>query len=67
MYLRLTDQELCLRHICYKYIFLSFCEFFFVTFQLMKTSFKKLETISALGVENKFAKKYKDAIFEQYK
>ncbi|CAH3182650.1 unnamed protein product [Porites lobata] len=34
---------------------------------LMKTSFKKLETISALGVENKFAKKYKDAIFEQYK
>ena len=41
--------------------------FFFVTFQLMKTSFKKLETISALGVENKFAKKYKDAIFEQYK
>jgi len=33
----------------------------------MKTSFKKLETISALGVENKFAKKYKDAIFEQYK
>ncbi|KAL9968128.1 hypothetical protein ACROYT_G026461 [Oculina patagonica] len=34
---------------------------------LMKTSFKKMETISALGVENKFAKKYKDAIFEKYK
>ena len=47
--------------------FLVFEHFFPVTFQLMKTSFKKLETISALGVENKFAKKYKDAIFEQYK
>ncbi|XP_022791527.1 multidrug resistance protein 1-like [Stylophora pistillata] len=34
---------------------------------LMKTSFKKMETISALGMENKFAKKYKDAIFEKYK
>lgn len=32
----------------------------------MKTSLKKMETISALGVENKFAKKYKDAIFEKY-
>jgi len=26
-----------------------------------------METISALGMENKFAKKYKDAIFEKYK
>lgn len=33
----------------------------------MKTSFKKMETISALGMENKFAKKYKEAIFEKYK
>jgi len=26
-----------------------------------------METISALGMENKFAQKYKDAIFEKYK
>ncbi|XP_074624425.1 ATP-dependent translocase ABCB1-like [Acropora palmata] len=34
---------------------------------LMKTSFKKMETISSLGLENKFTKQYKDAIFEKYK
>ncbi|XP_068746522.1 ATP-dependent translocase ABCB1-like [Montipora capricornis] len=34
---------------------------------LMKTSFKKMETISSLGLENKFAKQYKEAIFEKYK
>ena len=33
----------------------------------MGTSFKKLQTISAIGAENKFANKYKDAAMQKYK
>jgi hypothetical protein len=33
----------------------------------MKTGFKKMATISSLGMEGKFAKKFKDGAMDQYK